>query len=136
MRMVPWPALVRGVSKALRPSFMKGQVSILQYSCTSTLAQTQTQPPSSNETTKTENPSNAPKPSTVKTASAGQKSSGSQRPGVVSTAPAKESEDVAVIMKVKEVASALELCANFNSQQRFEVSSCPLLYLVCLVSLY
>ncbi|XP_034235306.1 uncharacterized protein LOC117641786 [Thrips palmi] len=100
MKMVPWPALLRGVSKALRPSFMNGQVSILPYSCTSTLAQIQTPP--ANETEKNNDSLK------VQTSAAD------------TTAPAEHLKEVAVIMKVKEVASALELCANFNSHQRFE----------------
>lgn len=103
MKMVPWPTLVRGVSKALRPSFMNGQVSILPFSCTSTLAQTQTPPP--NETIKSND-------------------SSSQNQAADAPAPVNQLKEVAVIMKVKEVASAIELSANFNSHQRFEVRIC------------
>lgn len=100
MKMVPWPTLVRGVSKALRPWLINGQVSTLPYSCTSTLAQAQTSQPS--DTMKKKDPPKV------------------ENPSVESTDPVKHLKEVAVIMKVKEVASALELCANFNSQQRFE----------------
>lgn len=103
MKMVPWPTLIRGVSKALRPPFMNGQVAILPYSCTSTLAQAKTQSPPPKEPIQTKDSSGA----AVTEASS----------------PLKSSKEVAVIMKVKEVAAALELCATFNSQQRFEVSS-------------